>query len=155
MVKQRYRHLNKRLSNWINGTVSSLKNENENFIQSHWAVDHAIITTLFVSSVGNIEGTLNLTDIHLLRKIYSELYDITCLINDTYGFHILANMCWMFAGVVCCLYQVLIELNMWGVADIVYATTYSVLFFKITYFCHTATIEASSSSILVQKLLLE
>jgi hypothetical protein len=56
----------------VNGTVSRpicLKKENESFIQFHWAVDHTIITTLRDSSVGNIEGTLKLTDIHLLRTI--------------------------------------------------------------------------------------
>jgi hypothetical protein len=42
-----------------------------------------------------------------------------------------------------------------GLADAVYVITYSVLFFKVRFFCHTATNEARSSSILVQTLLLE
>ena len=86
MVKQRYIHLNKRFTNWINRAVSrptSLKKKNERFMRSAKDDNHIIITPLFVSSFGNIEEKLSLADIHLLRQIYSELYDITCLINDT------------------------------------------------------------------------
>ena len=67
-------------------------------------VEPIIITPLPVSSFGNFEGTLRQADIHLLRQIYSELYDITCLINDTYGIPILATMCWMLTGV-CVVYM--------------------------------------------------
>jgi hypothetical protein len=158
MVKQRYNHLNKRITNWINETVSrriSFMNENERGIQLYRAADHGIITRSYVSSVGTIEGTLSLTDIHLLRQIYSELYDITCLINNTYGIPILATMCWILAGVLCSLYEGLINFKLVGLTDAVYAGTCLVLFFKLTLFCHTATNEARSSSILVQKLLLE
>ena len=157
MMKQRYSHLNKRLNNWISGTVSRpiyLNKENERNIQSNVAVGLVNITPLCVSTVGNIEGTLMQTDIHLLRQIYSELYDITCLINDTYGIPILASICWILTTVVCCLYEVLFEFNVWGVTDIICAITCSALVFKVTLFCHTATNEARSSNILVQKLLL-
>jgi hypothetical protein len=60
-VKQRYSHLNKRLNKWINKTVRrsiSLKKENERYIRSHRTADHAILTPLYVSSIGNFEGTL-------------------------------------------------------------------------------------------------
>jgi hypothetical protein len=158
MVKQRYSHFNKCLSNWINGTVSrpkSLKKENERYILFHRTVDHVNITPVFVSSVGIIEGTLRHTDIHSLRRIYSELYAKTCLINDTYGVPILVIMCWMLTGVLCSFYEVLIDFRVWEIADAVYAVTYFVLFFKVTFVCHTATNEGISSRILVQKLLLE
>jgi hypothetical protein len=119
------------------------------------AVDYLNITPLYVSSIRNIEGTLKQTDIHLLRQIYSELYDITCLINDTYGVPILATVCWISTTVLSFLCEALFKFNVWGVTDIVYAITCSALMFKVTFFCHTATNEASSSRILVQKLLLE
>jgi hypothetical protein len=157
MMKQRYSHLNKRLTNWINGTVSRpiyLNKETERCSQSTIAVGHLIITHLYVSSVGNIEGKLKQTDIHLLRQIYSELYDITCLINDTYGVPILATVCWILTTVLWWLCEALYKFSVWGVTDIVYAITCSALVFKVTFFCHTATNEARSSSILVQKLLL-
>jgi hypothetical protein len=80
MVKLRYSHLNKRLTNWINGAVSRtiyLNKEDDRRSQSDKVIDYDIITNVCVSSVGNFEGTLSLTDIHLLRQIYSELYDIT------------------------------------------------------------------------------
>ena len=86
MTKQRYSHLNKRHTNWINGTISRticLNRENKRSIRSVRAVDHIIISLLRVSSFRNIEGILRPTDIHWLLKIYSELYDISCLINDT------------------------------------------------------------------------
>ena len=158
MMKQRFSHLNKRLTNWINGTVSrptSLNKKNDTSSQSNRAVDHMVITPLRVSSFVNIEGPLKLTDIRCLRKIYSELYDITCLINNTYGAPILATMCWMLTGVLYTLYQVLVNFNGWGVANVAYAVMYFVFFFKVKFFCHTATNEARSSRILVQKLLLE
>jgi hypothetical protein len=60
----------------------------------------------------------------------------------------------MLTGVLCSLYERMIDFDLWGVADAVYAMAYSVLFFKVTLFCPTATSEARSSSILVQKLLL-
>jgi hypothetical protein len=59
MVKQRYSHLNKRLSKWRNGTVSrpiSLMKQNERRMRSDKAANQVNITHLFVSSVGNIEG---------------------------------------------------------------------------------------------------
>ena len=158
MVKQRYGHLNKRLTTWINGTVSrptSVKKKSERCFGSARTVDHMIITPLRVSSVGNIEGTLRQTDIHWLRQIYSELYDITCLINDTYVIAILALMCWMLTGMLCSLYEVVVNFKGWGITNIVYAIIFIVFLFKVTFYCHTATNEARSSRIVVQKLLLE
>jgi len=61
----------------------------------------------------------------------------------------------VFAGyILCCLYKALFKFNEWGVTDITYAITCSALVFKVTLFCHTATNEARSSNILVQKFLL-
>jgi hypothetical protein len=130
-------------------------NENERRFRVDRAVDDVNMTSLCVSSLGNIGGTLKQTDIHLLWQIYSELYYISLLINDTYGIPILANMCWIKAGVLSSLYEALVNFNFVGVLDVVYAVTYSVLFFKVTLFCHTATNEARSSSIWVQRLPLE
>ena len=158
MMKQRYSHLKKRLTNWINGAISGpiyLNQENDRCSQYDRVVDHVIITPVCVSSVGNIEGTLKQNDIHLLRQIYSELYDITCLINDTYGMPILATLCWMLTGVLNSIYGLLIYFKVVELADVVYGVMYFVLFFKVTFYCHTATNEARSSRILVQKLLLE
>ena len=157
MMKQRYSHLKKRLTNWINATVTRpiyFNKENYRRRQYDRTVDHDNVTPVCVTSAGNIEGTLRQTDIHLLRQIYSELYDITCLINDTYGIPILVTMCWMLSGVLCSLYEGLINFKDVGLADAVYTITFSVLFFKVTFFCHTATNEARSSRTLVQKLLL-
>jgi len=94
MTKQRYSHIKKRLFIWINGTVSrslNLLSENERCIRHSRAVDHVIITTLRFSSVANTDGRFKQTDIHLFRQIYSELYDMTFLINDTYGIPIFDN----------------------------------------------------------------
>jgi len=54
-----------------------------------------------------------------------------------------------------CLYEVLISFNNWAGEDITHGIAFMVLFFKVTFFCHTATNEARSSRILVEKLLLE
>jgi len=110
-----------------------LKKENERCSQTVKAVDHVIITTLRASIVANIEGTLKRTDIYLLRQIYSELYGITWLINDIHFISILAIMCWMPTGVLCSLYEVLVDFKMVGLAGVLYAITYSVLFFKVTF----------------------
>jgi hypothetical protein len=158
MVKQRYSHLNKRLTNWINGTVSrpiDFNREIERYSQSHRTVDHVNITPVSVSSVGNVEETLKQTDIHLLRQIYCELYDIKCLISDIYSVPILFSLCWILTGVLCGLYVILTEFKEAGLTEIAFAISYSALFFQVTFFCHTATNEAMSSSILVQKFLLE
>jgi hypothetical protein len=157
-MKQRYSHLNKGLKKWINGTVSRpivLKKESERCIQTHSGVNHVNIAPLCVGSVGNIGGTLRQTDIHSLRQIYRELYDITCIINDTYGIPILASMCELLTGVVFCIHEALIDFEVWGVEDTVYGLMFLVLFFKVTFVCHTATNEARSTRILVQKLLLD
>jgi hypothetical protein len=158
IVKQRYSHLNKRLNNWIIVTISKQINvikEKERCIRCHTTTDHINITPLYVSSFENIEGTLKQSDIDWLRKIYSKLYDISCLINDTYGVPIIVNMCWILAGVLCSLFELLIDFKVWGVSNAVYAITCSVLFFNVTLVCHTATKEARFSRILVQKLLIE
>jgi hypothetical protein len=157
IVKQRYSQLNKLLSNWVTVTISgqiNLMEENERFIRTRRTVDQTNIIFVSGSNVGKIEGTLEQTDIHLLRQIYSELYDITCLINDSYGFPILANLCWLLVGILCAIYEALISFEVLGVEDITYTISYSVLFFKVMYFCHTAENESRSSGILVQKLLL-
>ena len=80
-----------------------LNKVNERCSQSYRAVDQVIIKHECVSSVENIEGTLGQTDtsIPLLQQIYSDLYDIICLINDTYGIPILAIICWILTGVSC------------------------------------------------------
>ena len=156
-VKQRYSHLNKSLNNWINGTFSRpicSSIEKKWCMQSDRTVDHVIITPICVSNYGNFEGTVRQADIRLLRQIYSELYDTVCLINDTYGIPVLATICWILSTVICSLYGTLFPLKEWVVTDIAYAITCSALVFKVTLFCHTATNEARTSSILVQKLLL-
>ena len=137
MMKQRYSHLKKLLNNWINGVVSRpicLRKRNERCSQSNRAFDQVHITSLHVSSGRNIEGTLRQTDIHLLRQIYSELYDITCLINDNYGVPILATVCCVLTRVVFCLYEVLIKFNKWAGEDLTHGITFMVLFFKVTFF---------------------
>ena len=78
-----------------------------------------------------------------------------CLINDTYVTPILATMCWMLTGVLCSLYEVLVNFKVWGVAHVGFTIMYCEFFFKVAFYCHTATNEARSSRILVQKLLLE
>jgi hypothetical protein len=61
----------------------------------------------------------------------------------------------MLIGVVCSLYAGLIYFNEGGGEDLTYGITFMVFFFKVTFFCHTATNEARSSRIVVEKLLLE
>jgi len=158
MMKQRNRQLNKRLTTWINGTESRpiyLNNGNDRHRQLDRTDDHVNIIPVFVSSVGNTEGILRQTDIHLLRQIYSELYDTTCLINDTYGIPILVIVCCMLTGVVLFLYEGLTTLDEWSERNLTYGITFMLLFFKVMFFCHTATNEARSSRIVVEKLLLK
>jgi len=154
MMKQRYIHIKKRLNNWVSAAVI-LNKQNERCSQSNRAFSQVHITPLHVSSGRNIEGTLRQTDIHLLRQIYSELYDIICLINDTYGIPLLATMCWMLTGILCSLYDGLFNFKGWGIANVLYAIICCVFFFEVMFYCHTATNEARSSRIVVQKLLLE
>jgi hypothetical protein len=158
MMRQRYSHINNRLNYRLNGKVSRpicLNKQNERRSQSARAVDHVTVTSLCVSSVESIERTLRQTDIHLLRHICSELYDITCHINDTYGIPILAAVCSMLTGVVFVLYEAHIYFNEWGGEDLTYGITFMVLFFKVTFFRHTASKEARSSRMSVEKMLLE
>ena len=137
MMKQRFSHLNKRHTNWSSGAVIRpiyLNKENVMCNQSDRAVDQVNITRLFGSNVRNIEGTLRLTDIHWLQQIYSELYDIKCLINDTYGVPLLATTCWMLVGFIFATYETLTNINVTGVEDIACVVAYMVLFFKLTFF---------------------
>ena len=158
MMKQRNRHVNKCLTNWINGAVSRpifWNKQNERCSQSDRTDHNVIVTTLRVSSFEDIERTLRQTDIRLLRQIYCELYDITCLITDTYGIPILATVSSMLTGVVLGLYKGLKYFDESAGNNLTYSITCIVLFLKVTLFCHTATNEARSSSIFVQKMLLE
>jgi hypothetical protein len=61
----------------------------------------------------------------------------------------------MLTGVVLSLYEALVHFNDWGLEDLTYGIAIMVLFFKVTFFCHTATNEARASRVLVEKLLLE
>jgi hypothetical protein len=58
-------------------------------------------------------------------------------------------------GVLCSLYDVLREFKFFGFPAAVYAIAHSLLFFQLPFVCHSSMNEARSSSILVQKLLLE
>jgi len=107
MMKQRYNLIKKRLTNWNNGAVSRpicLNKQNKGCRQYNRAFDQVNITSLYVSSLRNREETLKQPDIHCLRQTYSELYDITCLINDTYGIPVLATVCSVVTRVVFCLF---------------------------------------------------
>jgi ABC-type multidrug transport system permease subunit len=132
----------------------SLMEENERCIRSHRNIGHINVNLLSVPNFGNIDATLKHSDIRLLRQIFCELYDITCLINKTYRVPILANLYWLLTGVLYTLYEALINLGVWAVEDITYTIMFTALFFNVTYFCHTAVNEAACSGILVQKLLL-
>jgi len=44
---------------------------------------------------------------------------------------------------------------MWAGEDLTHSIAFMLLFFNVTFFCHTTTNEAMSSRILVEKLLLE
>ena len=130
-MKQIYFHLKKRLNNWINGAVSRpicLNKQNERCNQNDRAFDQVHITSLYVSSVRKIEGTLIQTDIHLSRQTYSELYYITCLINDTYDIPILATVCCVITHVVFCLYEVLISFIHWAGRVLTHGIALMVLF---------------------------
>jgi hypothetical protein len=61
----------------------------------------------------------------------------------------------MLSGVVVYLYEGLIYFNDWGGDDLTYGIKFMVLFFKVTFFCHTATNEARFSRILVENLLVK
>jgi hypothetical protein len=61
----------------------------------------------------------------------------------------------MLTGAVCSLYAGLIYFKEWGGQNLTYGIKFMVLFFKVTFFCHTATNEARSSRIVVEKLLVE
>jgi len=61
-------------------------------------------------------------------------------------------MCWILTGVMIFLYEGLVNFKIVGLADVLYVITYS-KFFRVTFFCHTATKEARSSSVLLQLLL--
>jgi hypothetical protein len=93
-------------------------------IRSARAVDHVIITPVCVSSVENNEGTLRQIDIYLLRQKNSELYNITRLINGTYVIPILPTTFWMLTGVLCSLYEVLVDFKIVRVADALYVCHY-------------------------------
>ena len=72
---------------------------------------------------------------HLLRQIYSELYGKTCLIIDTYSIPILATVFCMLIEVVFNLYEGLIYyFNKWLGEDLTYGITFTVIFFKVTFF---------------------
>jgi len=53
----------------------------------------------------------------------------------------------MLTGVLCCLYEGLINFKLVALIDLVYAGTFSVNLFKLTLFCHIATNEERPSSI--------
>jgi hypothetical protein len=61
----------------------------------------------------------------------------------------------MLTGVVLCLYEALAHFNEWRGENVTYGIWFMVLFFKVTFFCYTATKEVKSTRILVEKLLLK
>jgi hypothetical protein len=60
----------------------------------------------------------------------------------------------MLTGVLCNLYEGLVNFKLVGVAAVLYVGTYSV-FLKVTFHCHTDKNKARTLRSLVEKLLLE
>ena len=50
---------------------------------------------------------------------------------------LLTTICLILTGVLCLLYERLINFKVMGLADELYAITYSVLFFQVTFLSHT------------------
>jgi hypothetical protein len=118
-------------------------------------INKATRTIFCVSNVGSTEETPLARDILSLRIIYSELYDITCLINDTYGFPLLALTCWTLTAIIFFVYQALFYFENEGIINMGYAVICFVFFFRVAHSCQAATSEVSGSGTLVQKIILE
>jgi hypothetical protein len=94
--------------------------------------------------------------IHHLRDIYSRLYDISLLINSTYGIPLLGIFMWLFTYDIACVVFAVQHLSngRHPFANMLLLLVSLCLLAAITVPCHVTTDEASRSSVLIQKLLL-
>jgi hypothetical protein len=95
-------------------------------------------------------------EVHHLRYIFSQLYDISLLISSTYGISLLGIIIWLFTYSIACVVFALQHFSKGNnpVALILLCLLSLGLLAAITVSCHMTTEEANLSSILVQKLLL-
>jgi hypothetical protein len=95
-------------------------------------------------------------EVYQLRVIYSHLYDISRLINATYGISLLGITTWLATCSIACLVYALRQLSEgeYPVANFVLCGLSLCFLAAITVPCGMTTDEANRSSVLVQKLLL-
>ncbi|PNF21452.1 hypothetical protein B7P43_G13508 [Cryptotermes secundus] len=157
IIKQRFVRLNYMLSGSLTTDEDSEYNETRH--------SYNIIMTNTGYKIENNAG-YNSYRLREFRIIYSELYDILCLVNDKYGISILFHIISMLSNFIPTFYTAIFTLrdamtNHGGTAHYVQAATvlywcalHIFLFVWMTMCCHLTATEANKCVTQVQKLLL-
>jgi hypothetical protein len=152
ILKQRFRRLNYMLSGSLN--------VDEDFRYRSSGISSIIGYEIIKSR------SCNYYNFHEFRIIYSELYDILCLINEKYGISILLEITSMFSNFIPTFYIAIFALQNavskhGGTAQCVQAVTllywcalHICIFVWMTMCCHLTTTEYNKCVAQVQKLLL-
>ncbi|KDR19118.1 uncharacterized protein LOC110830208 [Zootermopsis nevadensis] len=154
IVTQRQRHLNKQLTTFISCPNRVNKISYCGHIKP---INKRNATTPYVSLI-RVETSNHVSgnqEIHSIRILYNQLYDVACIVNYLYGLPLLAMSCWILLDLVLITYVAVTSLDV----DFIITNSKDIIFFliflKMIIMCQISENEIQSSIILVQKVMLE
>jgi hypothetical protein len=157
LLKKKYKYLNNILET---STVTSFSATNLHYFNTNRMTTIDIYASgrrPFDSEHGRNSTSSKLRQFRNFRIMYSQLYDVACLINSTYGFSLLYAAVWVFVGIISAVTFVL-QLN----ADLYHLVLVTVLWSgycvalmaAITMSCSMAVSECNRSAIIVQEIII-
>jgi hypothetical protein len=157
LLKKKYKYLNNALES---STVTSFNATNFQYFNTNHMTKIDVYASgrkPFDSEHRRNNTTSKLRQFHNLRIMYSQLYDVACLINSTYGFSLLSAAVWMSVSIISAVTFVL-QLN----ADLYHFVLVTVLWSgycvalmaAISVSCSMAVSECNRSVIIVQKIII-
>jgi hypothetical protein len=156
LLKKKYKYLNNVLES---STVTSFNATNLQYFNTNHitTIDvYASRRTSFDSEHRRNSTSSKLRQFRNMRIMYSQLYDVTCLINSTYGFSLLSAAVWVFVGLisgVTLLLKLNADLYNFVLVTVLWSGYCVALMAAITMSCSMAVNECNRSAIIVQKII--
>jgi hypothetical protein len=156
LLKKKYKYLNNVLES---STVTSFNATNLHYFN----MNHMTTIDVYASGRKPFDSehrrsniTEKLRQFRNLRIMYTQLYDVACLINSTYGFSLLSAAVWVFVDIitgVALLLQLNADLYNFVLVTVLWTGCCVALMAAITMSCSMAVSECNRSAIIVQKII--
>ncbi|PNF21450.1 hypothetical protein B7P43_G13505, partial [Cryptotermes secundus] len=152
IVTERHKHVNKVLETFI--TDVRCDGSNAGYCAFTQSASNRIATVPHVFSESLVTSNLihRHRDIHSVRILYNQIFDIFSLVNNHFGLPVLAVTCWILTNVVLIVFHTLCYFEVTSLIGM--CNCILCFLMKMILACQNAENEGDTSKILVQKLLL-